>query len=110
MTVKYRVEIVDIASKDINQIYQYIKKYDCIENARYVFNQLRETIKKLEILPQRGSHPYELYEYGMIEYREINFKVYRIIYYIDETTKIVSVEMVIDSRRNLYALLDDRFK
>ena len=71
MTVKYRVEIVDIASKDINQIYQYIKKYDCIENARYVFNQLRETIKKLEILPQRGSHPYELYEYGMIGYREI---------------------------------------
>ncbi len=46
MTVKYRVEIVDIASKDIHQIYQYIKKYDCIENARYVFNQLRETIKK----------------------------------------------------------------
>lgn len=46
MTVKYKVEIVDIASKDINQIYQYIKKYDCIENARYVCNQLRETIKK----------------------------------------------------------------
>lgn len=46
----------------------------------------------------------------MIGYREINFKVYRIIYYIDETTKIVSVEMVIDSRRNLYALLEDRFK
>ena len=65
MTVKYWVEIVDIASKDINQIYQYIKKYDCIENARYVFNQLRETIKKLEILPQRGSHPYELYEWNV---------------------------------------------
>lgn len=110
MTVEYKVEIVDIASQDISQIYQYIKKYDCIENAKYVFNQLRETIKKLEILPQRGSQPYELYEYGMTEYREINFKVYRIIYYIDENTKTVTIEMVIDGRRNLNALLDDRFK
>lgn len=110
MTVKYKVVIADIASQDIKQIYQYIKKYDCIENARYVFNQLRETIKKLEILPQRGSHPYELYEYGMMEYREINFKVYRIIYYIDENTQTVTIEMVIDGRRNLNVLLDDRFK
>lgn len=65
MTVKYKVEIVDIASKDIHQIYQYFKKYDCNENARYVCNQLRETIKKLEILPQSCSHPYEFYEWNV---------------------------------------------
>lgn len=76
MTVNYNVVIVKSAERDIKHIYNYIKKNDCIENAKYVFNQLLKAIKTLEMFPQRGANLVEFYGTQTVSYREISFKVY----------------------------------
>jgi toxin ParE1/3/4 len=110
MTVNYSVVIVKSAERDIKHIYNYIKKNDCIENAKYVFNQLLKAIKTLEMFPQRGANLAEFYGTQTVSYREISFKVYRIIYQINENKKTVVIQMVIDGRRNLKPILEERCK
>ena len=52
MTVKYRVEIVDIASKDIHQIYQYFKKMIVTKMLDMYVISLERLLKNLRYFPK----------------------------------------------------------
>ena len=56
--------------------------------------------------PQRGSHPKELLDLGIREYREVFFKPYRIIY--REIEDDVHVMVIADGRRDMRTLLERR--
>ena len=56
--------------------------------------------------PIRGHLPPELERIGVLDYKEIHYKPYRIIYQIIEST--VYVHCVLDGRRDLQQLLEER--
>jgi len=87
-------------------IYQYVARYDCVENADRLLTLLENNIDQLSLLPQRGHYPPELERVGVRGFREIHCKPYRIIYEIDGSE--VFVHCVLDSRRDLVDLLHQR--
>ena len=104
--MKYKVLIADQTENDIINIYNYIAQHDSIENADYVFANIEKNCLSLHLLPNRGHLPPELKYIGMLEYREIHFKPYRIIYRIIDST--VYVHSVLDGRQNLQIQLEHR--
>jgi toxin ParE1/3/4 len=104
--MSFEVFFVADAEQDIMDIYKYIFFSDSKEKAEYVFNKIEETCKSLFFLPERGHIPAELERIGVMNYKEIHFKPYRIIYEI--INKKVFIHCVLDGRRNLQQILEHR--
>jgi toxin ParE1/3/4 len=60
----------------------------------------------LEKYPARGRYPKELERLGVLLYREVYFKTYRIIYQIQG--REVIIHAVVDGRRELREFLERR--
>ncbi|RPI77228.1 MAG: type II toxin-antitoxin system RelE/ParE family toxin [Desulfobacteraceae bacterium] len=104
--MKYKIYIIDDAEEDIYEIYHYVSLSDSIEKVESLIQKIYETCLKLGTLPNRGHAPPELERIGMLEYREIHFKPYRIIYQVMEN--VVYIHCVLDGRRDLQELLEMR--
>jgi len=104
--VKYKVNIVKSAEDDLLEIYKYIFLNDCEENADKIYSKLVEKILSLQEFPTRGHKPPEMNLLGIEDFLEINYKPYRIIYRIIK--KVVFVQGVLDGRRDLQKLLQER--
>ena len=102
----YRVLLTHGAEQDIESIYDYIAEYDDPANADYVLDQLMATAEKLVLMPERGSYPKELAALGMREFRQVNFKPYRLIYRVVGNDVIIYI--VADGRRDMQSLLERR--
>ncbi len=102
----FRVHIIADAEDDIYDIYRYISLNDSIGNAEYVFDKIQQTCYSLSQNPERGHYPPELERIGILEYREIHFKPYRIIYNIAGSG--VLIHCILDGRRYLQELLERR--
>jgi toxin ParE1/3/4 len=68
--------------------------------------QIERAFPRLSKFPERGAHPKELLALGILEYREIFFKPYRIIYRVVD--KNVYVLLIADGRRDMQTLLQRR--
>ncbi|KHE94132.1 MAG: type II toxin-antitoxin system RelE/ParE family toxin [Candidatus Scalindua rubra] len=104
--MKFDVYLISDAEKDIIDIYKYIIFNDSKENAEYVFHEIEEACRSLSSLPDRGHIPPELERIGVMNFKEIHFKPYRIIYEV--MNKKVFVHCVLDGRRNLQEILEHR--
>ena len=104
--MKYKVYLISDAEEDIFAIYNYISISDSIEKAEHLLDKIQETCLSLTDLPDRGHIPPELERIGVIEYREIHFKPYRIIYQVIESN--VYIHCILDGRRELQELLEKR--
>lgn len=104
--MKYNLYIIDDAENDIYEIYQYVVFSDSLAKAESLLQNIYITCQKLETLPHRGHIPPELKRIGIMEFREIHFKPYRIIYQVIE--KAVYIHCVLDGRRELHELLEKR--
>jgi len=104
--MKYSVFVVEEAEQDLQGIYRYVLRNDSPEKADRLLANLEKTVMKLEALPSRGHVPPELERIGVTEYREVFFKPYRIIYQV--TGRAVNVYCVLDGRRDLQDLLQER--
>lgn len=99
--------IIDVeAENDIFAIYSYIALSDSIDHADRIYAALRKTCDTLRTLPVRGHIPPELYDIGVVEFRELQFKPYRIFYSIDGA--VVSIHCVLDGRRDIQTILQER--
>ena len=103
---KFELVIDNDAEDDLFDIYTYVALNDSVEKADRLFGALRTTCLKLKSFPLRGNIPSELFEVGVIEFRELHFKPYRIIYSIDGST--VLVHCVLDGRRDIQSILQER--
>jgi toxin ParE1/3/4 len=103
----YNVVFDNAAEDDLYELYTYVARNDSIERADKIFNSLRKTCYKLATVPNRGHLPPELFEIGVIEFREIRFKPYRIFYSIENN--IVYVHCILDGRRDIQTILQERF-
>jgi toxin ParE1/3/4 len=104
--VTYTVYLVIDAERDLLDIYRYVARHDSTEKAARLLENLEKTFMKLEALPLRGYHPPELERIGILEFREVFFKPYRIIYQV--INKDVYVHCVLDGRRELQEILQQR--
>lgn len=103
---KYDVIFDKDAEDDLFDIYTFVARNDSVQSADRLFTVLRRTCLKLQKLPLRGNIPTELFEIGVIEFRELHYKPYRIIYSLESTT--VYVHCVLDGRRDIQEILQER--
>lgn len=104
--MRVRVYLVADAERDLLDIYHYVAQNDSVKKADRLLENLEKTIMKLETMPLRGHFPPELERIGVLEFREIFFKPYRIIYQVIKSD--VYVHCVLDGRRDLQDLLQKR--
>ena len=104
--MSYRVLLTHEALRDLEDIDDFITENDSPRRADDVLTRIDEAFNKLKNMPERGSHPKELLELGIREYREVRFKPYRIIYRTQG--KSVYVYLIIDGRRDMHSLLSRR--
>lgn len=102
----YRVQITRAAERDLAEIVGYIATHDAPAKAEALLDRLTELIDRLALFPDRGAFPPELLALGIKEFRQVNFKPYRVIYRVIRTK--VFVMLIADSRRELQALLSRR--
>lgn len=104
--MKFKVNIVSTAEEDLFEIYKYVFFNDSEEKAEKLYSKLYEKCSSLQQYPNRGHVPPELSLLGINDFLEIIYKPYRIIYQVVE--KVVFVHSVLDGRRDLHKLLQER--
>lgn len=102
----YTVKLTKGAVNDLEGLYEYIAQNDSQSRANTVLDKIEDCLDALSQNPERGSYVRELLELGIKEYREIYFKPYRMIYRVKNS--IVYIYLIIDGRRNLQDLLQQR--
>ena len=102
---KFEVIWTKNAKFDLEQIIEYIK-IDSQDVAKKIFFEIKKECENLYYFPRRKRIVPELQQIGILKYREIIYKRWRIIYKIDNTK--VYVLLVADSSRNLEDILFQR--
>jgi toxin ParE1/3/4 len=103
---RYRIRLAEDAEQDLIDIYRYIALHDSVENADYVLEQLDSLCSSITELPERGHIPTELNRIGVTNYREVNFKPYRVIYEVIRQN--IFIHCILDGRRDIPSLLERR--
>lgn len=104
--MRYEVLATEGAERDLEEIFDHIAEFDSPEKADYVLSRLLEAAERLATFPDRGPHPKELQALGILEYRQVFFKPYRLIYRVIE--KQVFLYLIADGRRDMQSLLSRR--
>lgn len=102
----HAVSIVAAAEDDLFDIYRYVASADSIARAERLIQILQELCLSLEEFPDRGHIPPELESIGVLDYREVHYESYRVIYQVIGMD--VYVHCVLDGRRDLQELLLER--
>jgi len=106
MTKRFEVFLLDNAEKDLDEIYRYVTRHDSSEKAVGLFQNIEQAILSIHTSPLRGHFPPELERLGVLEYREVFFRPYRIIYEVAGAS--VFIHCVLDGRRDPRDILQQR--
>jgi toxin ParE1/3/4 len=104
--MRYEVLLTDGAERDLEEIYDYVARFDSPANADSLLDRLTEVVDGLAAFPERGAYPQELLALGIREYRQTFFKPYRVIYRL--LGKQVLIYLIADGRRDMQSLLARR--
>jgi len=102
---RFKVIWTKNAELDLELIIEYIK-INSMDVAKKIFIEIKQECNKLYTLPKRNRVVPEFQEIGIVKYREIIYKRWRIVYKIDDEK--VYVLLVADSSRNLEDILFQR--
>ena len=105
-TKEFCVQWTQTAADDLEAIINYIAE-ESIASAVQVFQKIKARAERLNSFPQRGRIIPELRAHGILTYRELIQRPWRILYRVEADT--VYVLGVIDGRRNVEDILLDRF-
>ncbi len=90
------------AEYDLETIIEYIKT-DSVEIAKDIFFEIKDQCNNLSIFPASRRVVPELQQIGVLKYRELIFKRWRIIYKIENEK--VYILIVVDSGRDIEDIL-----
>lgn len=102
----FSVLLTDDASRDLEDICDYIDRHDGRGKADHVLDRIEKVLNSLSENPERGAYPKELLVFGLREFREIFYKPNPIIYRIMEDK--IYVLLITDGRRDMQKLLQRR--
>ncbi len=105
MAKSFKVLWAKSAQNDLEQIIEYIK-IDNIDTAKNVFLELKSECDELYYFPEKFRVVPELQKINIIQYREVIYKRWRVVYKI--TGANIYILFVIDSSRNVEDLLLQR--
>ncbi|MGM1053616.1 MAG: type II toxin-antitoxin system RelE/ParE family toxin [Pseudomonadota bacterium] len=100
-----RVELTASAFKDLRELYDFIAE-DSPQAAKRLLTAIEARITSLGEFPERGSHPTELLELGIREYRQVIEPPVRILYRQHDQRLIIY--LIAHSRRDMQRLLARR--
>ena len=100
------VQLTDDAARDLAEIHDYLGRHHSPARANDVLEQIESRFVSLAEYPNSGSHPKELLQVGIQEYREVLSYPYRIIYRV--LHEQVYVLVIADGRRDMQTLLQRR--
>ena len=106
MSKTYRVQWARAAIEDVDEILEYIAAQQSVDAAQRVYSRILVRINTLSTHPRRCRIVPELKEFGIMDYRELIVRPYRVFFRI--VGLIVGIIGVLDGRRDLEALLLDR--
>lgn len=104
--MSFLVQLTDDATRDLEEICDYIERHDAPGRVDYVLNQIDRALQSLSEHPRRGNYPKELLDLGIREYCKLFFRPCRIIYRVIESN--VYVLVIADGRRDMQTLLQRR--
>ncbi|MBI4582865.1 MAG: type II toxin-antitoxin system RelE/ParE family toxin [Planctomycetes bacterium] len=104
--MNFQVQVLEDAEEDLFEIFNFVAVHDSLERAYHLLAKLEERCGSLGSFPHRGRIPPELKFLGVLEYREVLFKPYRIFFRVEKLN--VFVYAVLDGRRELSELLQQR--
>ena len=93
------------AEFDLESIIEYIKT-DSIKIAKDIFLEIKNQCNQLSIFPTSRRIVPELQQIGILRYRELIFKRWRIIYKIEKEK--VYILIIVDSSRDIEDILFQR--
>ena len=102
----FLVQLTDDAARDLEDICDYLAQHHAPGRADHVLERIEEAFSSRSEHPHRGSHPKELRDIGIRDYREIFLEPYRIIYRVLDNT--VYVLLIADGQRDMQTLLQRR--
>jgi len=94
------------AVRDLDEILEYIAAERGVDQALRLYETLRHNIASLVAMPRRCRQVPELHDIGLLEYREIIERPYRLVFRIADQEIVILA--ILDSRRNLEELLIQR--
>jgi len=101
----YKIDWTDSAEKDMRGIRQYMARQSSYSWARMYEKSIRLTVNgKVSSMPQK----YRLFDDPLVAamgFRRMNVRPYAVFFSINEAGKIVNVERVIHSKRDLTRVL-----
>ena len=100
-----KVLFLEEAIDDLVDLDGFLSVSESPERADMVVSGIQDVCRKLANFPEQGHIPPELDGYKTA-YREICFKVWRIIYRVD--AKKLYIFAIVDSRRDVQAFLERR--
>lgn len=104
-------EVFDItwtrtAVRDLDEILEYIAAERGVDQVLQLYETLRHNIASLANMPRRCRQVPELHDIGLLEYREIIERPYRLVFRIVDREVVILA--ILDSRRDLEELLIQR--
>jgi len=102
----HRALWTDVARNDLEDIASYIVEEDGIDAALDIVSRLERRAEKLVSMPKRGVIVPELLNIGVLQYRQLTERPWRILYRIHGDA--VHVVAVVDSRREMVTFLMER--
>ena len=104
--MSFQVQLTDDATRDLEEICDYIDRHGATGRGNRVLKQMEKAFTTLSDFPERGNYPEELLDIGVLDYREIFLKPYRIIHRVIGDD--VYVLVIADRRRDMQTLLQRR--
>lgn len=104
----WKVAFTRRAQEDLREIASFMADRDGPDSAEMILGRLIEARDRLAELPERGRIPPELSRVGILSYREIQVRPYRVIYQVNKAAHAVHIHLVADGRRNFSEILKER--
>lgn len=102
---KYKVYWTQAARSDLESIVSFIIQNNS-DTAFSIYSEIRQKAEMLRLFPGKGRNIPELKQAGLKNYREVIYKVWRIIYRVQDNE--IFITAVFDGRRNFEDILLDR--
>ncbi len=100
------VRLTAEAEEDFFDLWRYVAEYDPPLKADRLLDHLEAACISLSKTPNKGHVPKELRRIDVLDFKEIHYKPYRIVYELEDGR--VLIHAVLDGRRDMETLLRNR--
>ncbi|KAF1028646.1 MAG: hypothetical protein GAK37_02126 [Pseudomonas sp.] len=101
--MSFRVVVLHSAKNNLKEIKFYVTRQFSTLTWQHTYESLKHSLRQLESQPYAGSIPEEIEKLNLSQYRQVVCGMNRIIYEVRDKT--VYVHIIVDTRKNLQAVL-----